>query len=453
MDHVLEEKDAADWVYIGEGAANIVVAYNGSSPALVGKVLRIQKIPEKGSNGITGSSVFSTHELLLWKDHKDIILSPNRGTAAQLYVERVMSQLLGSKHVDAGIQVLVSKAFLGAVEKNINCKRPDWRISTARVDRHCKYVLLISDHSRFPHVSGVLKDDPCISVEIKPKCGFLPTSKYIAQKNAIKKTITRFKMHQTLKFHDKEISKISEYNPLDLFSGSKDRMHRALEALYDTPQNNFRVFFDGSLILGGLGGASDSTTKLIGEKLEDALKPIIQSDDGLRTRSFLELIVETIHKSGVLDRLLNVQKLDNYDVEGAIHAYYNIVSQPCIACKELREDGLLHEWNTLHSLSLDESLKIVKDFLISATVKDCSLMMCFKPRVVSNSSYNSVQLESTGQVFEYKAFFIDLDLKPLNKMEHYYKLDQKIVKCYKEIAGEECLAESHRSMEAYKRTN
>ncbi|KAK4797033.1 hypothetical protein SAY86_029359 [Trapa natans] len=442
MERVLDEKDAAHWVYRGEGAANIVVAYNGSFPELLGKVLRIQKIPEKGWNGIIGSSGFSAHELLLWKDHKDLVLSPNREIAAQLYVAHVMSQLLGSKHVDAGIQVLVSKEFLGAVEKNINSKRPAWRIRAARIDRHCKYVLLISDHSCFPRVSGVVKDDPCISVEIKPKCGFLPTSKYIAQKNIIKKIITRFKMHQTLKFHEKEISEISEYDPLDLFSRSKDRMHKALRALYDTPQNNFRVFFDGSLILGGLGGAADSTTKLMGEKLKDVLKSIIQSDDGLRTKIFLELIIETIHKSGVLDRLLDVQKLDNCDVEGAIHAYYNIVSQPCIACKELGEDDLLHNRNPLHSLSLDESLKIVKDFLISATAKDCSLMMCFKPRgVVSNSSYNSVQLESTGQVFEYKAYFIDLDLKPLNKMEHYYKLDQKIVRCYNKIAMEECLAE------------
>lgn len=180
-------------------------------------------------------------------------------------------------------------------------------------------------------------------------------------------------------------------------------MHKALRALYDTPQNNFRVFLDGSLILGGLGGTADNTTKVIGEKLEDVLKSIIQADDGLRTRSFFELIIETIRKSGVLDRLLNVQKLDNYDVEGAIHAYYNIVSQPCIACKELGEDGLLHKRNSLHSLSLDESLKIVKDFLVSATMKDCSLMICFRPRgAVTDSSYNSVQLESTGQVFDYK---------------------------------------------------
>ena len=32
---VLERKDAADWIYRGEGAANIVLAYTGSSPAFV----------------------------------------------------------------------------------------------------------------------------------------------------------------------------------------------------------------------------------------------------------------------------------------------------------------------------------------------------------------------------------------------------------------------------------
>jgi inositol-pentakisphosphate 2-kinase len=32
---ILEEKDAADWVYRGEGAANLVLAYTGSSPSFV----------------------------------------------------------------------------------------------------------------------------------------------------------------------------------------------------------------------------------------------------------------------------------------------------------------------------------------------------------------------------------------------------------------------------------
>lgn len=52
-----------------------------------------------------------------------------------------------------------------------------------------------------------------------------------------------------------------------------------------------------------------------------------------------------------------------------------------------------------------------------------------------------------------QAFFIDLDLKPLEKMEHYYKLDQKIVRCYTQIAKDGCLAKRDGSAEPYKRTN
>lgn len=32
---ILDQKDAADWVYRGEGAVNLVLAYTGSSPAFV----------------------------------------------------------------------------------------------------------------------------------------------------------------------------------------------------------------------------------------------------------------------------------------------------------------------------------------------------------------------------------------------------------------------------------
>ena len=34
---VLEEKDAGDWAYRGEGACNLVLAYTGSSPSFVNK--------------------------------------------------------------------------------------------------------------------------------------------------------------------------------------------------------------------------------------------------------------------------------------------------------------------------------------------------------------------------------------------------------------------------------
>lgn len=35
MEIVLDQKDAADWTYRGEGAVNLVLAYTGSSPLFV----------------------------------------------------------------------------------------------------------------------------------------------------------------------------------------------------------------------------------------------------------------------------------------------------------------------------------------------------------------------------------------------------------------------------------
>uniref|UniRef100_A0A2N9IFH3 Inositol-pentakisphosphate 2-kinase n=1 Tax=Fagus sylvatica TaxID=28930 RepID=A0A2N9IFH3_FAGSY len=409
---ILEEKDAADWVYRGEGAANLVLAYTGSSPSFVGKVMRIQKAPRNGSPRLRSPTALSTHERLLWKDIDDIVSSPNKEIAAQLYVQHVMTPLLGSKYVDSGMRVLVSREFLELIEKNVICQRPASRVDAAKVDTECDSALLMSDHSVFPH--GTLKGVPCITVEIK-------------------------------------ISELSEYNPLDLFSKSEDRIHKAVSDLFTTPQNNFRVFLNGSLIFGGLGGGADSTDFVASEAFEDALKSVIRADNGLRTKNFLQLVSETVYKSGILDRLLEVQKLDNFDIEGAIHAYYDIISESCVVCRELGGDEVSHRYTSLHSFPLDESLKIVKDYLVAATAKDCSLMISFRPRADgdSGSPYNKVYLESTNQTFDYKASFIDLDLKPLKKMEEYYELDKKIVCCYTQMVETEQEADEATSIEVY----
>lgn len=189
-------------------------------------------------------------------------------------------------------------------------------------------------------------------------------------------------------------------------------MSKAIKALYATPQNNFRVFLNGSLIFGGSGGGTSFTSSKIEEAFEDALECFIQADYGLRTIDFIELVAKTVYKAGVMDRLLKVQKLDNFDIEGAIHAYYNLISQPCKVCKEVNEGKVAPQCTSLHSIPLDESLKIVKDYLIAATAKDCSLMVCFRARKDedSGSSANSIFLESTNQVFEYKVLMYNCQL-------------------------------------------
>ncbi|WKA10176.1 hypothetical protein VitviT2T_027761 [Vitis vinifera] len=451
MEVALHKNDAPHWVYRGEGAVNLVLAYNGSSPLFVGKVLRIQKASRKVAPG--SEQWLNGHERLIWKDNPDILSSPSKEIAQQMFVQNVMAPRLGSQHIDAGIRVLVSREFLESVEKNVLCQRPAWRIEAAKVNTNCDYALLLSDHSVFPH--SFVKGEPCISVEIKPKCGFLPFSRFIAEGNAIKKRVTRFRMHQILKLHQQEIAQISEYEPLDLFSGSKEKMHKAVKALFTTPQNNFRVFLNGSLIYGGLGGGTDSTSFMVGEAFEDVLKCVIQAEVGMRVESFLHLVSETVSKSGVLDRLLEVQKLDTFDIEGAIHAYYDIVSEPCTVCRDLGEDIASHRYTSLHSIPSDESLKIVRDYLIAATAKDCSLMISFAPRKDGNSAspYSNVYLASTDQSFDYKAYFIDLDMKPLKKMQYYYELDQKIVSCYTQMMKTKHQPEKAASSGAYETTS
>lgn len=432
MELVLEAKDAGDWIYKGEGAVNLVLSYTGTSPNFIGKVLRVQKVKRNESEYEKAPSALSKHECLVWKETGDLLSASTKDIANHIYVQQVMCPLLGSQHIDAGVRVQVTREFLESIHNGVLFQRPSWRAENARVNTQCDSAILMSDHSIFPH--GVHEEEVCIAVEIKPKCGFLPISRFIREENAAKKRISRFKLHQILKFHQRKISQISEYDPLDMFSASKGRVLKSVKDLFLTPQNNFRVFLNGSLVFGSLGGGADDTDARIAQAFEDTLKDVIQADDeGMRTPNFLQLVAEAVSESGVMDRLLQVQKLDVFDVEGAIHAYYDAVSQPCVVCRDLGEAKLLNRsYESLHSIPIDESLKIVRDFLISSTAKDLSLMISFRPRGKGNpaSPYDVVFLESINQSFDYKASFIDLDMKPLERMVYYYKLDQEIVGCY-----------------------
>ncbi|KAL1823367.1 hypothetical protein ACET3Z_010145 [Daucus carota] len=432
---VLDATHAGDWTYRGEGAANLVLAYSGSSPRFVGKVLRVHKVSRSDSECENALTALTIHECLLWKEIDDLVLAPTREFAEHLYVQHVMCPLLGTDHVDSGTCVFVAKEFLEAVESNVLSQRPSWRINDAISNTQCESALLLSDVSVFPR--STLKDEFCISVEIKPKCGFLPASRFIADENYVKRCITRFKMHQALKLHQGKVSKISEYDPLDLFSGSLETVNKAMKDLIVTPQNNLRVFLNGTLIFGGSGGLADPTCCLNEELLEDALKCVIQAEDGMRTTNFLHLVAEAVCRPGLLDRLLEVQKLDKLDIEGAIHAYYNVISQPCPICRVFKENKkkLLERYTSLHSDPLSKSLKIVKDYLIAATAKDLSIMISFRPteKRVMGSSNDIVSLKLNSQCFEYKASFIDLDMKPLKKMAYYFELDQKIVRHYSQM--------------------
>ena len=201
-----------------------------------------------------------------------------------------------------------------------------------------------------------------------------------------------------------QISQISQYDPLDLFSGSKDRIQRAFKGLFLTPQNNFRVFLNGSIIFGGMGGTADSTSSAVAQSFHDGLKHVISAKDGMHIKGLVDLLTETIYKSGLLNRLLEVQKLDAIDIEGAIHAYYDIISQPCVVCRKIGGKRFSARYSSIHSMQRDDKVKIVRDYLISATAKDLSMMISFKPKINMDeeSPHRAVFLEASKQTFCYK---------------------------------------------------
>ena len=87
---------------------------------------------------------------------------------------------------------------------------------------------------------------PPLCIEIKPKCGFAGACETVRPSNrALKRTASRFQLHQALKLAQGAVEARSSYNPLDLFSGEAPRRRAALAALLAQPQNNLRAFVGG----------------------------------------------------------------------------------------------------------------------------------------------------------------------------------------------------------------
>ncbi|CAM6060800.1 unnamed protein product [Sphagnum tenellum] len=442
----LYKDDAEGWLYRGEGAANIVLAYHGSRPAFIGRVLRIRKVSIHDSKPKPSTAaemaqkpILSEDEQKLWREWPAMADATTPAAMAHIYASSIIQPLLGQEHVDAGVLVYLTPEFLETVNHDVAEKRPEWRQKNAHLDLTGGTALLITDHSSFYTVPGRVEDlPPTITVEIKPKWGCLPTAGTISEENNIKKHVSRFSMHQHLKLKQGKISSLSKYSPLDLFSGNTDGIHKALLALFETPQNNLRIFMDGVEIFGGPedGGSTEEAISI----LEEQLQRVSAAPKGQRVVAFQRLVAHMLHTSKILESLLCVQQLDEYDIEGAIVAYHKFLKPDADTEKEGKHIDKDLDW--VQSLSWDESRRVVRNYLIAATAKDCGLMLTMRP--LYNISGKPFPVPSTfvtacpttTQQFVYKIALLDMDLKRLKKMPFYLSLDNEIVSTYKESVHE-----------------
>ena len=226
-------QDLHEWSYRCEGAWTMVLSLRKLKA-----VLRLRK--RYGNNSLSKADQENCNYM------REILQNLE-------FAEHVMSPLMGEDYVHVGKVVSVPEVFISSMTEICRGLRPDHRLDK-EIDESCLWGVVMPDFCFLPS-SGILSIEtenetnyPTFSVELKPKCGFLPSSKYIDLSRVTKYSVCQYCMLQKSKVKEGKYKKESNYCPLDLFSGDARRVMYAFECLVSNPQNNFRVFCDGVAI-------------------------------------------------------------------------------------------------------------------------------------------------------------------------------------------------------------
>lgn len=289
-------------------------------------------------------------------------------------------------------------------------------------------------------------------VEFKPKCGFLTSSPFVP-KNSLKRRVSRYHMHQHLKLAQGKVRRVSEYSPLDFFSGDKESQARALRGLIACPQNNLRVFANGVKVFPHKEYA-DLTPSEYEQSLDEALRaygwnPHDKSCDLIA--SFVNAVVSILVKeASLLSRVLSAQRLDEIDIVGAKQILNELVVsqrssqeinfedacsvqtmlQACETCPAMfnTKDFVLST-SKRRECNSAQNILLLRRFLLGRTAMDCSLIFAF-----TLADFLTEETETVSFVAKHSATVVDLGLKKLAKLDKWVKLDSVIVNHYASVS-------------------
>lgn len=269
--------------------------------------------------------------------------------------------------------------------------------------------------------------NPTVCVEIKPKFGAIHLCSTIHPDNApLKQSTSRYQLHQHLKLHQGNIDLISKYDPLDLFSNDSERIHHALHALLNNPQNNLVLFIDGQKV--------DIIQSNSITSVQDVLLP------HMSISKLVYILRSILIQEGILDTLLDVQQLCRMDIEGIHYIYQHILQQkPSLDITCQQHIGL----ESLNTLSHDDAYSLLRKYCIATTAKDCSIMLTFQKQATQcglcgkkqGSDFSEhgilVSLDNehfhTNELYAYRVTVVDVDRKSTKKIEKHYQLDTNIM--------------------------
>lgn len=231
------------------------------------------------------------------------------------------------------------------------------------------------------------------------------------------------------------------YCPLDLFSRDETRIRKAIGALwagwYEShgSLNNLRFFVEGKMAKPD----DDRSVQLLARFFTADKSTDIQT---LR-ESFASALAQALLDSPVLSLLSTLQRtLDILDVEGLSKLYTQ--TSPGFPSDDLGSsvpDPSMEEWVDFvkvyqseyhswdHTVPDPGHLRhYLMAYLLSATFKDCSVII--RPK--------------SAHVGSFDATIIDMDIKSMDRLGKWEKLDRKIVEHYKSSGSQRRCIDSQR---------
>uniref|UniRef100_A0A6Q2ZKC2 Inositol-pentakisphosphate 2-kinase n=1 Tax=Esox lucius TaxID=8010 RepID=A0A6Q2ZKC2_ESOLU len=406
------------------------------------------------------------------------------------YSKNVMKPLLGEKFVHNGEAVKLPIDFVRQLSLKVQRERPESRCDKV-MDTFSGCALCLPNLTQLSSCCCFGQHRPPLCIEIKPKCGFLPSSRHVTKE--IKSKVCRFCMHQHFKLASGKWKRLSRYCPLDLFSGNKQRMYLAIKHLIEEPQNNFKIFKGGECIYsckddadvlqdldelaqhlrpyflpsGSLINGHQASKVVLNELIQVLMSALLSSWDCPRTveprkthlpegrvtceasilhRDLLwnantrKLSNHCLPKDCVLAKILGTQMHDNLDIEGLNPLFRRVEQHLQDFPKEsrLQIDGPYDE-SFLEKVqncpaeddgSIEYAVGKVHQYRVAMTAKDCSIMIAIAPCGEDDGLDQNLEIQPAKPRFSYSVSILDLDPKPYDSIPHQSRLDAKILNYY-----------------------
>ena len=279
-----------------------------------------------------------------------------------------------------------------------------------------------------PEMESYTRGD-VLSVEVKPKQGFY------FPRNCVHETLCNFCLKQWHKFSISQVRSL--YCPRDLYSGDKNRMMRALRALFTCPQNNLRLFRNGKLMhgedvvneeckqfLNDLFGC-DEGEKAFGETLVTALTSESNSTRKVIGSIHIDNKNNVLPKNCILNAVLNLQKQTSITDEEALDLLNDLLT----ATDDIAELQRLATSPTTkdahQGLEREEKVNLLRNYMMSVSAMDLSMILTMRESASGEECAYPNKVCVNKKVFCYSWSIVDLDPKQLQKISK--RVSQKLI--------------------------